>query len=366
MVYYSKRKVNFGLNKNSSLLYKAFKFTRVGIKCPANIVIAPCSCTPGDSPTSPVTLRCSGYDVTQKAIDVLFLATRYVNCLSDGEYMEFPRYSSFHLSDTQMTTVNIKPLLNTSFEEISIGNNWNLTTITGPGSPHQASLKATRLVIQSTRITDEGFGGTLKYFDPSILTALNLYNNRFAGPRAKFINCGVEFLPGLAGFTKLNQIFLGNNPIDRLGGAPFSSNNRITYLEFNVLQADPKIEPNAFAFSPISAGDSLINRAISISFYANKLNDTTINMKENGLFNTQRPIFLDISYNRFDHFSQESFEPFLNAHIGNQMYVSNNPLICDQRMKWLKDQRNEFESKVSNAFCSNDRGNTVFNSTLIP
>lgn len=351
-----------------ALLYFLLHKFIIGIKCPANIVIAPCSCTPGASSTAPVKLDCSGNDITQRAIDVLFLATRYVNCLSDGEYVEFPPYSSFYLWDTQMTTLDIQPLLNTSFEQISLANNWNLTQITGPELPHQASIKADKLFIRSTRITDDGFGDTLKYFDPSILTYLNLGNNRFAGSKQQCINCGnnFELLPGLSEFTKLNQLFLDHNPIVNLGDGPFASNNRLTYIDFNILPVDPIVEPNAFAFRPITSGDSIINRAISISFYANKFDDTTINMKENGLFYTQRPIFLDISYNKFVHFSQENFEPFLNAHDTNQMYVSNNPLICDERMKWLKDQRNKFESKVLNAYCSNDRGNTVFNSTLIP
>jgi len=352
--------VSFLIISTSGLLQQS-----QGIKCPANIVIAPCSCTPGFS----VILNCSGIDVTQKAIDVLFLATRYVNCLSDGEYMEFPPYSTFYLWDTQMTTLDIQPLLNTSFDEISIANNRNLTEITGPGLQlHQASLKAKRLYISGTPITDDGFGETLKYFDPSILTSLNLGYNRFSGPREQVIDCGgdSEFLPGLSDFTKLSRIYLGHNPIVSLGGGPFASNNRILYMEFNVLPGVPRIESNAFAFSPISSGDSIINDAISISLYANKFNDTTINMKENGLFYTQRPIFLDISYNKFDHFSQENFEPFLNAHDTNQMYVNNNPLICDERMKWLKDQSNKFESRVLKAYCSNDYGNTVFNSTLIP
>lgn len=350
-------------------MYFLFLKFVIGIKCPANIVIAPCSCTPGYDSTSPMRLDCSGNDVTQKAIDVLFLATRYINCLSDGEYVEFPRYSQFYIWDTQMTTLNIQPLLNTSFDRISIANNRNLTEITGPGLPSQASIKANSLYISSTRITDDGFGETLKYFDPSTLTSLNLGNNRFTGSREQFTNCcdgDFEFLPGLYDFTKLNQLYLFNSPIVSLGCGPFALNNRISHIDFSVLPANPRLETNAFAFSPISSGDSTINRQITIRLYANKFDDTTINMKENGLFYTQRPIFLDISYNKFDHFSQENFEPFLNAHDRNEMYVSNNPLICDERMKWLKDQSNKFESKVFNADCLNDNGNTVFNSTLIP
>lgn len=318
-----------------------------------------------------MTVSCSEADVTQQAVDATFIAIRDLNGLSGSEHLAFPPYSIFNLWDTQMATFDIKPLLNTSFEQIYIARNFNLTKITGPGWPYESSIKAKMLFVQSNSITDNGFGETLNYFDPSILTYLNLGSNQLSGSRAKSKTeaCGslgvFEFLPGLSDLTKLQQIFLNNNPIVSLGGGQFASNNRIVTLDFSVLPADPKIEANAFAFYPVNATDSIINSTITIRFYANDFNDTTINMKENGLFYTQRPIYLDITANKLDHLSQESFEPFLNAHDKNKISVNNNPLICDERMKWLKDQRDKFELKVTNAFCSNDKGNTVFNTTLI-
>ena len=41
------------------------------------------------------------------------------------------------------------------------------------------------------------------------------------------------------------------------------------------------------------------------------------------------------------------------------------PLLCDSRLKWLKDRVWEFQNRVLHANCNNDKGQTAFTSTLI-
>ena len=87
---------------------------------------------------------------------------------------------------------------------------------------------------------------------------------------------------------------------------------------------------------------------------------------DSGLDKVGRPIYLDLHNCQFSSLPKMTFEPILDAHPSTSLYLMGNPLVCDERVGWLKQRRVDFESRVRGANCVNDPGQTVFNSTLVP
>ena len=120
---------------------------------------------------------------------------------------------------------------------------------------------------------------------------------------------------------------------------------------------------NSFEFDEPPAG--VLNQALNIYLHGNR------NLTENsfhpnsGLDRIKRRVSLDLEYTGISSLPAPIFETFLDAHPGNSMDLLSTPLICDGRVKWLKDRRAEFENLVPYASCANDPGQTIFNSTLV-
>ena len=70
-----------------------------------------------------------------------------------------------------------------------------------------------------------------------------------------------------------------------------------------------------------------------------------------------------LDYNGLESLPEETFLGFLMANPNNVLTLDRNPIVCDSRVKWLKDRSTEFETRVDGADCINDVGQTVFTLT---
>ena len=99
----------------------------------------------------------------------------------------------------------------------------------------------------------------------------------------------------------------------------------------------------------------------------NKLNESSFH-PNSGISRAGRKTDLNLNYNYITTLPAPIFETFLDAHPSNILELYGNPLICDERLSWIKSRRDEpeFQARVTFANCDNDPGYTVFNSNLIP
>jgi hypothetical protein len=325
-----------------------------GLICPQDDVIYPCKCTTVDSG-----LLCDGPEVTQGSIDRAFKVIRGYNSLRPSDWLNL--FSHVQISETELVTLDLSPLMNLSTVGLRIQYNSKLTSIKGPGWPHQESINVTYLAIQMNALTDEGLGQSLKYFTPNLIWLVLPLNN-LRGTTGSWSDVAFEFLPGLSNFVNLQSLTFTGNPVETIGGGGFASNVRMDTMYFERHNLT-WIGENAFSFNSSPPDRMSVPRMIILD--SNRLNDESMNMAVNGLLSSDRPVVLYLNFNAFEFLSRANFEQFLLAHEDNEIMLAGNPLVCDERMKWLKDGKDVYQKHVINALCSNDPGHTVFNSPLI-
>jgi Leucine-rich repeat (LRR) protein len=321
--------------------------------CPPDDLIAPCLCFT----QPPVQVYCGGEEVTQLTLNAAMSALRAHNNLSSSDWLNL---TQFTIEMSSLTHLDLTPLLGLTVNDLLIKGNPKLVSMGGPSPAADHTLIDVRvaLLITFNELTDEGFGDSLKYFAPT-LPALYILSNNIKGSGKS-----TEFLPGFSNFRQLEYLDLSSNQIEGLGAGQLANHPRL-YALFLDLNPLTEIGSNAFTFEEDIHGD-YVNETLYITLdrIAN-LNDATFNYLGNGLTNFSRPVALSLVDCGFEFISKENFEPFLNAREENFFYVGKNPLICDERMKWLHDQKDLYGFRVIEANCTNDVGYDVFTTSLI-
>jgi hypothetical protein len=210
-----------------------------------------------------------------------------------------------------------------------------------------------RRLVFDCNLTDAGFGNTLKYFSPTILTyGIFLGNNQFKGTLDQ------EFLPGLELFDKLEILDLSYNRIEIIGGGQFKNNTGLRHLNLMYNQI-VEIRSNGFKFNDVPGRGYL-----QILMRENQLDDYKID--PNHGFDKIPTLAISFDLNNFTTISSPVFEPIVQADGYKAVYFESNGIVCDEKVKWLKDGKDLYETRVNGADCINDPGYSVFNSTKIP
>jgi hypothetical protein len=260
---------------------------------------------------------------------------------------------AFDISGTSISTLDLTPFTVADLQLLSIYGNTELSAITGP--PYYTIGGIPRLSIQSnSKLTDAGLGNLLKYFVPSSLREVLFYNNQISGSPMFG-----QFFPGLHGLNQVYSLYVGNEKTTKISDAPFYYNTKLRFLFLENNQIN-EIGNNAFLFDEFSTEVSTLT--IYLGFNNLTSNSFHFNHKLDAISTGVRLI---VRNNQIDALDSYVFEPFL-LKTRNTLDVTGNPIICNGRAKWLKDRKDFYESRVYNARCINDPGNTVFNSTLIP
>jgi len=172
-------------------------------------------------------ITCDSYLVTQELIEKSFRVARQVNNLTSPHQKLY--LWGFNLGHSLLTQLDLTPLLNVKMEHLGIHSNNNLSNLVGPPLDSNLELiEVKELFLDSNpALTDSSLNSMLKYFNPDELTIFYLDGNSLTGD----LNSNSEFLPGLSAFTNLNSLVLSDNKIQRLSGAPFKKNNKLTNLD---------------------------------------------------------------------------------------------------------------------------------------
>lgn len=335
--------------------------------CPDKEDIFPCECTMEVTDLGKteglitcgsgfVSRRSLSHSVTQKSIDKTFLAARQVNNLTSPH--QRLHLFSFTLTYSLLTQLDLTPLLNVKMNHFTMNWNYNLSSLVGP--PMDSNLELIEVndvqVHDNPSLTDSSLVSMLKYFNPDELTSFLIFRSSFTG------NLNSEFLPGLSNFRNLYSLGFRSDKIKSLSGGPFKRNHKLRQLNLR-LNVIEYLGEDAFVFD--EPPTELKNKTLLINLSKNK--DLTANSfhPNSGLDRIQRPVALNLNTCNISTLPAQIFEKFLEAHPGNSLSLYVNPLVCDSRLKWLKDRAGEFKNRVEEAYCKNDRGSNIFNSNLI-
>lgn len=327
-----------------------------GFICPSFEATPDCRCQFNNVPI----IRCSGAGLSQSSIDRFVTVVRELN--------DIPEDGTLVLSELDIdnggvnfTSLDLTSLIKVSFNRIQIAGNNNLRQIVGPSlDQNQGRIQVSEIYMSGNNLTKDGFGDFFRYLSPESLTLISIEDGLVL--EGQDLSNDGEFLPGLSSLSHLRSLALRRNGIRRLGPRSFSKNWALTNLALENNEID-EIAQDAFLQDapPPGQGD---DGMWYINLNSNSLTANSFHARH-GLERSRRAVNLLVSINHIAALPRDVFEEYLEAHSENFIGLYENPLVCDSGMKWLKDEREKYESRVFSAQCSNDEGETVFTSSLI-
>jgi hypothetical protein len=297
-------------------------------------------------------MHCRGPSITQTHVENAIQVLR--GGLDPSDWFEWTGW--IYINSTMLETLDLTPFFQTSIERIIINFNPNLNSIKGP-SPGAANGKIGTRYLQihnNPKLDDTGLGSTLKYFATPQLEELNLERNNISGYYAD----GDELLVGLSELNPIT-IRLRENPIRRIKPGSFKNLTRLASIEFIDNQIEEILENTFQVHENSTAG------WYNIFLNGNPLRNERIHQNI-GVSNINARIQLYFHDALLETFPRDVWEPLLNGRLQNKIQVYRNPINCDERVKWLKDNRDKYRLWFLGGDCANDPGFTVFTSNLIP
>jgi hypothetical protein len=265
------------------------------------------------------------------------------------------------ISRTSLITLDLTPFGRSNFTTLSITNNPYLEIIIGGTNSNLEALqfKAEAVYLDRNSLTDTLVGEFLKFTDTNNLKTLSLRYNHIEGS-ARIGGNGGEFLPNLSSFHQLEILDLYGNLIERIEGGQFKLNNRLSSIQLqeNILSV---LGQDAFLFDDWAP--DVLEKIFHISFSVNRLTDESIHPLS-GLESFGRQLHIYAQLNNFESLSVQRFGAMILADCRNYIFLGGNPFICDNRMRWLKENP-QFEKRVEAINCKNDPGKTIFNTEIV-
>jgi len=305
--------------------------------------------------------------ITQTHIDRLFELLHLLEPLptltqDGGLTFEKNPIGDFYLHKTNMTTLDLTLLADLKFIAIVIYNNPYLTSITGPHSESSdGSIDVSYLKFTFCGLTDEGLGNSLRYFNSSSLIRLQLKANSLYGSVD-----GKDLLPRLGSFSRLVYLDLSYNKFRRIRGGQFKNFTRIKELEFSGNEIW-EIGEDAFLFNGTDAGIFILR------LDGNRLTAKWIH-ERNGLDKiTSEDKSFNLGRNEIETLTRATFLPMIQPgddkcdlfDCHTALFLDGNSIVCDEKVKWLKDQKSIYKNIVWRAYCVNDVGKDIFTTSKV-
>jgi Leucine-rich repeat (LRR) protein len=167
-----------------------------------------------------------------------------------------------------------------------------------------------------------------------------------------------ELIPGLRRFKDLRSLYISRDRFTSIVGGQFDTQTKLSYLFLNNNKIQ-RIKYSAFFIPLLSSEVYQLNIYLGFNMLTSASFDPN-----HGLDSIKARVSLGLQNNYIETLDKFVFETFLNK-TTNEMKLTNNPIICDSRVKWLKDRKSFYEPRVIDANCVNDPGNTIFNSSYV-
>lgn len=295
------------------------------VKCPNDEDIEPCTCDDNGD------LECYGSKMT----DTVFADVFSRLSLSNQKHLH-----ALKVYKTHITKLNSEIFGEITFACIDINGNQNLSL----NGIHRTTIYKSKEMLTSFKYTgltdaylvqkEENDGAIFENVDGFMqLTSFYVTASRIPHvPRSSFGRCE---LPAL------RTVYLAKNNIESVGDYAFYRLPNLTYLN---LRDNEISRLTNFTFSFEKTNDELL----VLDLQGNILTSDAI---ASGAFRQlQRPVTLNLYYNLITYLDESTFKPVL-SHPKSSIIISNNPIICDCRMKWLLDDAHDYMDRVHGLMC---------------
>lgn len=316
---------NPNINNNNNDLNNQQSYQQPPVKCPPEEDLSPCTCDEkGD-------LECYGSNVTNDVIQGVFNNL----VLSNTKH-----FHALKLYKTELQSLHHELFSEITFACIDINGNQNLTLNT----IHRTTLYKSKDIMTSFKyvgLTDaymiekeENDGAIFENVD-GFMSLNSFWVTSARIPRIQRSALGRCELPSV------KTVYLPKNNIEHVGDYAFYRLPNLTYLNLKDNEIS-KVSNFTFSFEKPS------EEILIIDLSGNILTSDAI---AKGAFeSTQRPLNLNLYYNLITYLDEYTFKPVLNF-AKSQIIVTNNPVICDCRMKWLLDDAHNYMDRVHGLMC---------------
>lgn len=295
------------------------------VKCPSDEDIEPCTCDDNGD------LECYGSKMTDQVFADVF--TRL--SLSNQKHLH-----ALKLYKTAISKINAQIFGEITFACLDINGNQNLSL----NGIHRTSIYKSKDMLTSFKYTgltdaymvqkEENDGAIFENVDGFMqLTSFYVTASRIPHiPRSSFGRCELP---------SLKTVYLAKNNIESVGDYAFYRLPNLTYLN---LRDNEISRLTNFTFSFEKTNEDLL----VLDLQGNILTSDAI---ASGAFvQLNRPITLNLYYNLITFLDEATFKPVL-MHPKSSIIISNNPIICDCRMKWLLDDAHDYMDRVHGLMC---------------
>lgn len=295
------------------------------IKCPADEDMAPCTCDDNGD------LECYGSTITDSVFKEVF--TRL--SLSNQKHLH-----ALKLYKTDLTFLHQSIFGEITFACIDLNGNQNLSI----NSVHRTTFYKSKDIMTSFKITglsdaylvqkEENDGAIFENVDGFLqlnsywLTAVRL-------PRIQRSAFGRCELPNV------KTVYLPKNNIEEVGDYSFYRLPNLTFLNLRDNEIS-RIGEWTFSFEKTS------EEILVLDLQGNIITSDAIHPK--AFLQLNRPVTLNLHYNLITYLDEETFKPILQ-NPKSSIIISNNPIICDCRMKWLLEEAPDYMDRVHGLMC---------------
>lgn len=304
-------------------------FSPDAFKCPPEDEIEPCTCDLNGE------MECYGSKVTDQILEEVF--QRLVKFFATTQEKNL---NALKLYKTEITQLEKFMLGEISMACMEINGNQNLSL----NSIHRVTLVKSKELLKTFKYTGLSDAYMVDKFvnDGAIFELvdgfLNLQTFWVTDARIPAIQRSAF---GRCELPNVRTIYLPKNNIEEVGDYAFYRLPNLTYLNLKDNEIS-HIGNHTFAFEKVS------DEILLLDLQGNII--TSDHIEVGAFFRLNRPINLNLYYNLITVLDEETFRPILN-NPKSSIVVSNNPIICDCRMKWLLEEASNFMDRVHGLMC---------------
>lgn len=293
-------------------------------KCPNEEDMEPCTCDElGD-------LECYGSRITNEVLQDVF--SRLL--LSNQKHLH-----ALKLYKTDLNRIDAV-FGEFTFACIDINGNQNLSL----NGIHRTALYKSKDIMTSFKYTglsdaymiekDENDGAIFENVD-GFMQLNSFWVTAARIPRIQRSAFGRCELPAV------RTIYLPKNNIEEIGDYAFYRLPNLTYLN---LRDNEISRISNFTFSFEKASEEIL----VIDLQGNIITSDAIS--PSSFLQLNRPVNLNLHFNLITYLDEETFRPIL-MNQKSSIIISNNPIICDCRMKWLLEEAADYMDRVHGLMC---------------
>ncbi|KAI1282164.1 Leucine-rich repeat and immunoglobulin-like domain-containing nogo receptor-interacting protein 2 [Halotydeus destructor] len=280
-------------------------------------------------------LECYGSQVTDQVLEEVF--QRLVKFFATTQEKQL---NALKLYKTEITQLEKTTLGEISLACIDINGNQNLSL----NSMHRITLVKSKDTLTTFKYTGlvDAYMITKQINDGAVFelvdSFLNLVTFWVTDARLPSIQRSAF---GRCELPNVKTVYLPRNNIERVGDYAFYRLPNLTYLNLRDNEIS-HITNHTFAFEKPS------DEVLILDLQGNII--ASDNIEFGAFFRLNRPVNLNLYDNLMTYLDEETFRPIL-SNPKSSITVTNNPIICDCRMKWLLEDAGNFMDRVHGLMC---------------